>query len=135
MRINLTPQEALQALADGKNLEYRWYNQSDWRPFYSLSNGVSVEAILRGHFVFRPVQEMITVGDVSFPKPVSEPPKRGSEYYMPAVGRDVFYIPVSWDDDQVDRFRLKRGLIHLSKENAIAHAKALIKLGGGKVDD
>ena len=86
---------------------------------------------------FRLAQEMITIGDVSFPKPESEPPELGTEYWIaePSYGYYATTIPIFWSDDSQDRIYLKRGLVHLTRENAIAHAKALIKLSGGNVDE
>lgn len=135
----LTPQEALQAIADGKKLECRWYLDTDdmWQEFDPLSNGVCIGSIFEKKFKFRLAQEMITIGGVSFPKPVSEPLEKGTKYWVLNLFCKYYTAPDSccWDDDDFDEFYLHRGLVHLSKENAIAHAKALIKLSGGNVDD
>lgn len=131
----LTPQEALQAIADGKSLEYKWYNHSEWQLFGCLNNGVSIEAILKGYFVFRPLPKTIAVGGVSFPKSVSEPLKEGQKYFIPDLTVTRLYYTSQWCNTDLDNLRLKRGIIHLSEEDAVAHAKALIELSGGQVDD
>lgn len=130
----LTPQETLQAIIDGKGLECRWYASTEWKVFIPTEHPISTVHIFNGTFQFRLAQEMITIDGVSFPKPESKPPKQGS-YYIASLEYDNFYAPSIWDGDALDKFRLKCGLVHLSKENAIAHTKALIKLSGGKVDE
>lgn len=131
----LTPQEALQAIIDGKSLEYKWCGTGDWRHFNRFNNGVSIEAILRSSCIFRLLREMVIVGGVSFPKPVSKALEEGQGYYLPDLTVTRLYYISQWHDTEVDKLRLKRGLVHLTEENAIAHAKALIKLSGGNVDE
>ena len=129
----LTPQETLQAIAEGKKLEYSWGGTDHWQYFNHLENRLTIESIFGGRCFFRLFQEMITVGDVSFPKPESEPPELGTEYWVAEASYEYYAttIPILWGDDSHDRIYLKRGFVHLSKENAIAHSKALIKLSGG----
>lgn len=135
----MTPQEALQAIIDGKKLECRWYLDTDdmWQEFDPLSNGVCIGSIFEKKFKFRLAQEMITIGDVSFPKPESEPLEYDTEYWAtdPTNQHYTTHAPNHWHDDRIDRRYLRRGLVHLTRENAIAHAKALIKLSGGNVDE
>lgn len=133
--MNLTPQEALQAIADGKKLEYKWSSAGDWRHFNRFNNGVSIEAILRSNCIFRLSREMITIGDVSFPKPVSKALEEGQKYFIPDLTVTRLYYTSQWCDTDLDNLRLKRGIIHLSEEDAVAHSKALIKLSGGSVDE
>ena len=133
----LTPQETLQAIAEGKKLECRWFGTDDWRYFNHLENRLTIESIFGGRCFFRLSQEMITVGDVSFPKPESEPPELGSEYWIAELSYE-YYTTVSsllWADDSQDRHYLQVGCVHLTRENAIAHAKALIKLSEGTIDE
>lgn len=133
----LTPQEALQAIADGKKLECKWFDESKWITFNPLQITTSIRSIFKRHCVFRLAQEMITIGDVSFPKPESEPLKNGTEYWVaePSYKHYTSHDANNWADDDLDKNYLRRSLVHLSRENAIAHAKALIKLSGGKVDE
>lgn len=128
----LTPQEALQAITDGKKLEYRWYDRDEWRELDPLNNGVTIEAVLRMDFIFRLAQEMITIGDVRFPKPETNKPALGTEYWVADLISESFTRPyrTEWVDDSYDNRVLSRGLLHLSEEKAIAHAKALIELSG-----
>lgn len=74
---------------------------------------------------------MITIEDISFPKPETRPLKMGAIYwYVDLLNTDLFLID-TWDNIEEDYHRLRIGSIHLTKENTIAHAKALIKLSGG----
>ncbi|MDO4894990.1 hypothetical protein [Moraxella sp.] len=133
----LTPQETLRAIADGKKIEFAQTGSLTWRTFHPKGSTICIRSVFNRSFVFRLAQEMITISNVSFPKPESEPLKNGTEYWVaePSYLRYMEAKSSCWADDDLDRDFLHRGLVHLTKENAIAHAKALIKLSGGKVDD
>lgn len=73
-------------------------------------------------------------GDVSFPKPVNEPPKRGETYYYPNIIRTSLAGCNEWLGDEVDLKLFESNMVHLTEENAIEHAKALIKLSGGSYE-
>ena len=134
----LTPPEVVQAILDGKRVEIRGVIASqndDWKPLDE--HEIHIRVLTNGLFMFRLAQEMVTIGDVSFPKPESEPPELGTEYWITELSYEYYAttLPVLWDDDSHDHMYLKRGLIHLSRENAVAHTEALIKLSGGSVND
>ena len=129
----LTPQEALRAIIDGKKVECLLEGLENWDSILLFTTGVLVNPRNK----FRLSQEMITIGDVSFPKPESEPPELDSEYWIAELSYG-YYATVSsilWADDSQDRHYLKVGCVHLTRENAIAHSKALVKLSGGNVDE
>lgn len=132
----LTPAELVQAIQDGKKVEFRMMSSDTW---FELKEWKSVKLgeLLNSVWQYRLVQEMVTVGDVSFPKPVSEPLEVATEYWVAHPVYSVYTASCAcrWSDDFYDNLYLKRGLIHLSKENAVAHAKAIIQLIGGTVDD
>ena len=132
----LTPQEALQAIIDGKKVEIRGVNAAcngEWELINVYGNHIRV--LTSGLFMFRLAQAMITVGDVSFPMPESEPLKGGEQYWVAAPTVAAYTASVSWTGDQFDKWALSRGLVHRSKEDAIKHSKALIELSGGNPDD
>ena len=134
----LTPPEVVQAILDGKRVEIRGVIASqndDWKPLNE--HEIHIRVLTNGLFMFRLAQEMVTIGDVSFPKPESEPPELGTEYWIAELSYEYYAttLPILWADDSHDHMYLKRGLIHLSRENAVAHAEALIKLSGGSVND
>ena len=132
----LTIQEALQAIIDGKKVETKGVNAAcngEWRLLNE--HNTSIDVLTSGLFMFRLAQEMITVGDVSFPMPESEPLKGDEQYWVAAPTVAAYTASVSWTGDQFDKWALSRGLVHRSKENAIKHSKALIELSGGNPDD
>lgn len=131
----LAPQEVLQAIIDGKGLECRWYASTEWKVFIPTEHPISTVHIFNGTFQFRLAQEMITVGNGSFPQPESEPLSKNTKYYLPHLLKPNAPHDTVWDNVELDYKYLAQGLIHLNQENAIAHAKALIKLSGGNVDE
>ena len=46
-----------------------------------------------------------------------------------------FVSELNWKGGELDKQFLKRGLIHRTKEAAIAHALALIKISGGSIEE
>jgi len=101
-----------------------WYNNgSGWNPDYTY------------HIGDAPPKRKIMIGDVEIDAPEIESPRVGTEYFVPNVGGYCPADMIDWRDSALDRSMLKRGLVHLNKESAIAHAKALIKVGGGCVDE
>lgn len=129
----LTPPEVVQVMLDGKKVEIRGVIASQnnkWKPLNE--HEIHIGVLTNGLFMFRLAQEIITVGDVSFPKPESVAPTHGTMYYIPDLNSFGTYGSHIWDGWEFDHQMLKTGLVHLTKENAIAHAKALIKLSGGE---
>ena len=129
----LTPPEVVQALMDGKDVEELRPGGDKWYKVRHLGI-LSVSALIDPDCKFHLAQEMITVGDVSFPKPVSKPLRMGETYFFPSLIETGLVNWFEWTDDRLDFNLLKSAMVHLSKENAIAHAKALIKLSGGECE-
>lgn len=126
----MKPEEVLEALRLGKEVEYN-YLGGDWVSYNQVS---PVGALTSEEYSFR-IKEMITIGNMSFPKPVTKKPKFDSRYYTPSLGdRHKLYIELTWEDDSIDNASFEQGLVHLSKDNAIAHAKALIEISGGSYE-
>ncbi|PQQ23694.1 hypothetical protein [Photorhabdus hindustanensis] len=80
-------------------------------------------------FKYRRKPEMITVGKVSFPKPVDYKLKYNDEYFV--VDLSVIRNLI-WKNDNMDTYYLKLGVIHLTKEAAQQHFDALIKINKGE---
>lgn len=69
--------------------------------------------------------------DITIPTPYQGEMRYGQEYYVPDLVFEDMYDIYEWrNSDIIDNRLLNRGLIHLTKENAIAHAKALLALSG-----
>lgn len=133
----LTPQEVLQALLNGKAVEYRVYDETDtdpdkwWDRLYV--DDYPISCLLNGEYQFQLAQEMITIGNVSFPKAYQGEMEYGRTYYVPSVNSVELYSALEWEDNLTDGKYLSSGMLHLSKANAIAHAEALIRLSGGEI--
>ncbi|WFQ80486.1 hypothetical protein PXH59_04940 [Xenorhabdus sp. SF857] len=76
----------------------------------------------------------IKIGDIEVPEPVREPLEEYTEYYCPDI--NTFGTSDAdchlWDGDDNDKDRLQNGLIHLDRESAELHARALIALTATK---
>ena len=131
----LTPPEVVQAIIDGKKVEIRGALSSH-NDEWSLLNEYQtyIRLLTNGLFMFRLAQEMVTIGDVSFPKPESEPLKYDEEYWVADPAANNYVSASQWSDKLDELVLLRSGLIHLTRENAIEHAKALIKLSGGECE-
>lgn len=111
-----------------------WYKGSgdDWRPV-EISPSWRYE--YDWHIGEHPPKRKIKIGETEIDAPEIESLRVGTEYFVPNVGRYNHADLIDWRDSDLDQNMLKRGLVHLNKEAAIAHAKALIKVGGGCVDE
>lgn len=55
-----------------------------------------------------------------------DPLEDDQNYFYPAIGHTEWYTSTSWDDEStLCANHLARGFVHLNKEDAIAHAKAM----------
>lgn len=71
----------------------------------------------------------ITVNGFEIPEPVREELILGQYYFIPSptnFEEEDLFEDYYWDSDRNDKSFLERGVIHLTKENAIAHAKAML---------
>ena len=74
---------------------------------------------------------LIQIGGIHVPKPLMTPPPRGTQYWCAMMDEDAMAYAFTWHGDRYDELALKRGIMHVTEENAVAHAKALIKVSGG----
>lgn len=131
MSNKLSYDEIIRALKEHRTVEYRCLGHDEW---FKLSGMSDVNVFLSDDIEFRMTSEMVTIGDVSFPKPESKPLKDGDEFWVADPTYTNYSVRGQWVGDKLDKLALSRGLLHKSKENAIAHAKALIKLSGGECE-
>ena len=78
---------------------------------------------------------MRSINGHEYQEPVREPLEAGQRYWIAHILEDVL-VPTEglrWHGGRVDILWLKRGLIHLTREAAEAHARAIILAGGGEV--
>lgn len=79
------------------------------------------------------VPESIQIGGIHVPKPLMEPPPLGTHYWFLDLHRKGLVDHFQWAGGDFDNRNLKRGLVHLIDRAALEHAKALIKVSGGRV--
>jgi len=71
----------------------------------------------------------IKIGDCEIPAPERVAPAVGSKYWIVGISHgDCLVEELEWDDDASDNFFLKKGIVHLNPESAVAHGEALIAL-------
>lgn len=79
---------------------------------------------------YRRKPEYIDINGFKVPKPVTAPLEFEQEYYVSTLTPNFFYSILAssytWSESTKDYQRLKSGLIHLTKEAAETHSKALL---------
>ena len=70
----------------------------------------------------------IRIGEYDVPEPVREPLEDDKEYWIAYFSLAELANNFKWYSDKFDNRALKNGLIHLTKEAAVIHAKALLSL-------
>ena len=70
----------------------------------------------------------IRIGEYDVPEPVREPLEKDTEYWIAHFSLEELANRFKWYSDKFDNRVLKNGLIHLTKEAAVIHAKALMSL-------
>lgn len=130
--MSLSINEIILAFQQNKPVEFKHKVNQIWHTVEA--SDICLSDLFDDSIEFRLKPEMITISDVSFPKPESENPKSDTEYFFPSFFKPFWVGCFEWAGDDDDYRLLKAGLVHLTKENAIAHAKALIKLSGGSYE-
>lgn len=101
-----------------KRWEYRCLHWNFWRDLQEHPSWGNV-------FEYRRKPRTININGFEVPEPVREPLERGQEYFVVEISGEEPVI-LSWDDDEIDKRLLKYGLIHLTREAAEIHTKALL---------
>ena len=78
------------------------------------------------HYEYRRKPKTITVNGIEVPEPIREAPKMDEKFFFVDLSLPTLTAHHPWKDDAYDRAWLKKGLIHSTKEAALAHAKALL---------
>ena len=108
----------------GDVLYGKWWGSAD--------SGYVVDGIDKGHLTSGGVAlpwrlswtKVIYIGGHWVPVPELDAPEKGKLYYVPSfIAEPLCY---RWDNDKFDLQMLAKGLVHLTEENAEAHAKALV---------
>lgn len=72
----------------------------------------------------------MTRREICYPTPETEIPVRGTRYYIPSILLDGLVGEFLWTGDELDLLHFERGLVHLSAEEALLHAREMIGIGG-----
>ncbi|MDE1479426.1 hypothetical protein [Xenorhabdus bovienii] len=106
-----------------------------WEHFEVLHDDADRWCSLAGEFYFDPDSEYrrkprtIRIGNIEVPEPVDYRPEVDCSYYVPSIiGTTYLSDSHVWINCFSDHLYLDRGLIHLDRESAELHAKALISL-------
>lgn len=78
------------------------------------------------HFEYRRKPKTITVNGIEVPEPSRETPKIGDRYYLAYPVSSSGFVEYFWTNEAQEKSWLEKGLLHLTKEAAIAHAIAMI---------
>ena len=73
----------------------------------------------------------ININGHEVPEPMRVKLERDEKYFTPSLTDNNYYVKLGWDDVEWDNKALERGLVHTTKEGAIAHTKALLSLTEG----
>lgn len=128
--------ELIRAVLDGAVLQI---NYSDvWTDekranivAYSLKEAMLSEDPV-DHMRIKPAT--IRIGEIDVPAPITEEPLFGDNVFFPCKENEWAYALISWNGCPFHLTMLKRRQLHLTAEDAIAHAKAEIIAAGGSCD-
>lgn len=122
--------DAMEHDEPGKLWEYSVDDGKTWKCFQYRDN-----PSFGTQFHYRRKQETIDINGHNVPKPLKIDDIEGSNmiYYVPSFSYITNYIELS-DKSSDIRYFAKKGLLHKTKEAAIAHARALISFTEQKND-
>lgn len=124
--------DAITAIFAGKIVEVKRDDLSThpvWVPISGVTTINQLNQLKNNRF--RQVTPTINIGWRSVPKPLTAPPEEGTNVYMVSLISDDYYAFGYWKNNKFYQDLLKRGIIHITAEAAVAHAKALIAISGG----
>ena len=94
-------------------------------------SGAFVSTCVPEHLdLFMAPPPMRSINGHEYPEPVREPLGVGQKYFLADPEYKIRVIKYYWTDSDVDLLWLKRGLIHLTREAAEAHSRAIILASG-----
>lgn len=101
----------------------------------SIENGWTTHAVVSGQdindlglwSITEPKLRLIEINGHKVPEPLREAPPTGTKYFISDIAQESLLDgPYTWAGDAADMRWLKRGLLHSTKEAALAHSKALL---------
>lgn len=125
--------EAVKAWVDGVEVQQRanggWFDVTPFKEFI-VNNQRIVPIYTNSDYRIKP--KIKTLASLEFPRPEELPLDMETTYWIPEItGFRELFISYGWSGDQFDYEMLLRGMVHLTKEAAVTHAKAIITSQGG----
>ena len=77
-------------------------------------------------FKYRRKPKTITVNGIEVPEPAREAPKMGEKFFVVTLTSPTLVNDYLWTTHRYNTQWLSKGLVHLTEEAAIAHAKAML---------
>ena len=77
------------------------------------------------------LEQTSTLNGFSYPSPFTELPLVGSTVWVTDISSSAFCFDIEWTGEEYDIDIFNRGIVHLTQENAVAHAQAIILACGG----
>jgi hypothetical protein len=123
----LNHKEVLEALLAGETL----VDLQDKNISLRLDGNIIIDEVLRkksniilGSWEIKP--KTININGFEVPEPVRKPLDNGESYYLAGITKIDSDCVATWHNNLCDYNWLQKGLIHLTKEAAILHTKALL---------
>lgn len=91
-----------------------------------VEDNKSLKAQIATSTIKQPESRTLTINGHEVPEPMRVELELGTQYYEPQILSINKYIRWVWADGETNHRALQRGLIHLTKEAAIAHSEALL---------
>jgi hypothetical protein len=122
----------LRAIADGASLSEFLINGTNAS---DMSVG-DLGAIIFGQLLDAP--DIVRVGKTriingfTVPAPETEAPELGANIFVPFITNNIFFSNYPWEAKNWDYLCLNRGLVFLTREAAVANAKAMLGIDPSK---
>lgn len=117
----------IQAISNSESVEfYNSDNQWVTQPDALALNEISRKLYPPSRYRVKP--KLIRIGNYDVPEPVRQPIDEDIYYYTPCTSFADGYDRLLWEGSEFDLRQLENGQIHLTKEAAVLHAKALLSL-------
>lgn len=110
----------IKAWLDGANVQYRRLGYTAWLNVTDLS-----DFALTTGYEFRLKPRTFPIGEWEAPVPETTAPQEGQQYHAPDLVLEGFTCSYTWRGDSIDQRLLARGLLHLTREAAFQHGRAL----------
>jgi len=128
----------------GNTVYYYGTNKEEWGTPYTVKENArvvqqvtgcvgQVNSFNGGALAFR-LKPMLAIGEHLVPMPVRDAAemKKGDCYYIPCLDNGNRYLSPTWSNHSLDIEMCDKGLVHRTKEAAIAHTGAFLALSKKK---